>query len=60
MFMKEGTKTAESDRYRDFIKKVPDNDWVQAICGDVKISAAGASKAIQKSKANKAKNKKKK
>ena len=60
MFAKESKKGTEFDRYKDLIKKVSDNDWVQAICGDVKISAAGASKAIQKAKANKAKNKKKK
>lgn len=41
----------DSASYKDLIKNVPDNEWVQAICGDVKISAAGASKAIQKSKA---------
>ncbi|KAL3897045.1 MAG: hypothetical protein SGARI_007013 [Bacillariaceae sp.] len=61
MFLRENTKVPGSDRYRDLIKKVGDNEWVQAICGDVKISAAGAAKAIQKSKAKaKAKGGKKK
>jgi hypothetical protein len=59
MFLKDGAKSSLSDRNKDLIKKVADNEWVQAICGDVKISAAGASKAIQKSKAkNKSKKKK--
>lgn len=60
MFLKEGAKGSEVGRYRDLIKKVADNDWVQAICGDVKITAAGVSKAIQMSKRSKAKNKTKK
>jgi hypothetical protein len=59
MFVKDGQKGALSDRNKDLIKKVADHEWVQAICGDVKISAAGASKAIQKQKAkNKSKKKK--
>lgn len=48
-----------NQRYLDMIKNINDNEWVQAMCGDVKISAAGASKAIKKSKASK-KNKAKK
>jgi len=48
---KDSTNT--SNRYADMIKAVNDNEWVQAICGDVKISAAGASKAIKKQKASK-------
>ena len=52
-----GKKTKNSNnsgnRYADMIKAVNDNAWVQAICGDVKISAAGASKAIKKQKASK-------
>lgn len=52
VFLKDDNKSKTgSDISRDLIKKVADNEWVQAICGDVKISAAGASKAIQKSKA---------
>jgi len=52
VFLKDDAKSkTENDISRDLIKKVADNEWVQAICGDVKISAAGASKAIQKSKA---------
>ena len=59
MFLKDGQKSNFVDRNRDLIKKVADADWIQSICGDVKISAAGSSKAIQKSKA-KNKNRKKK
>eukprot|EP00535_Pseudo-nitzschia_heimii_P001273 CAMPEP_0197180028 /NCGR_PEP_ID=MMETSP1423-20130617/4791_1 /TAXON_ID=476441 /ORGANISM="Pseudo-nitzschia heimii, Strain UNC1101" /LENGTH=1275 /DNA_ID=CAMNT_0042630047 /DNA_START=123 /DNA_END=3950 /DNA_ORIENTATION=+ len=52
VFLKDDSKSKTgNDISRDLIKKVADNEWVQAICGDVKISAAGASKAIQKSKA---------
>jgi predicted ribosome quality control (RQC) complex YloA/Tae2 family protein len=46
----EGEKSAASDRYRELIKKVGDNDWVQAICSDVKISAPGASKVAKAAK----------
>jgi predicted ribosome quality control (RQC) complex YloA/Tae2 family protein len=52
MFLKDGSKAPGADRFREMIKIVVDNEWVQAICGDVKISAPGAAKAIQKSKAN--------
>ena len=52
VFLKDEAKSKTGNNLsRDLIKKVADNEWVQAICGDVKISAAGASKAIQKSKA---------
>ena len=44
------------DRQLDLIKRVGDNDWVQVICGDVRIAAAGASKLV---KQNKTKNKQK-
>jgi predicted ribosome quality control (RQC) complex YloA/Tae2 family protein len=44
-------------RLREMIKHVNDNDWVQSLISDVKISAAGASKA---QKQQKAKSKKKK
>jgi len=37
-------------RYRDLIKGVNVNDWAQVICGDVKITSAGASKAVKKQK----------
>jgi hypothetical protein len=40
------------DRQLDLIKKVGDNDWVQVICGDVKISTAGAAKSAKKHKTN--------
>ena len=46
------TKNSNSNaRYVAMIKAVNDNEWVQAMCGDVKISAAGASKVVKKSKA---------
>eukprot|EP00536_Pseudo-nitzschia_multiseries_P015154 jgi/Psemu1/217046/e_gw1.831.20.1 len=51
VFLKDEKSKTGHEQSRDLIKKVADNEWVQAICGDVKISAAGASKAIQKSKA---------
>jgi hypothetical protein len=60
MFVKESSKVGDADHCRDLIKKVADNEWVQAICGDVKISAAGAAKAMQKSKAKAKGGKKKK
>jgi hypothetical protein len=44
-------------RLREMIKHVNDNDWVQSLISDVKISAPGASKA---QKQQKAKSKKKK
>lgn len=40
-----------NSRYMDLIKAINDNEWIQAICGDVKISSAGASKVMKKSKA---------
>jgi predicted ribosome quality control (RQC) complex YloA/Tae2 family protein len=59
MFLKDGPKTPANERNRELVKKVADNEWVQAICGDVKISAAGASKLVKKQKTNKkSKNKK--
>jgi hypothetical protein len=53
MFLKDGPKTPANERNRELVKKVADNEWVQAICGDVKISAAGASKLVKKQKTNK-------
>lgn len=60
MFLKanSGKASAGGDRQLDLIKKVPDNDWVNVICADVKISAAGASKAAKKYKAATKKSKK--
>jgi len=49
------SRNSVNEKYIEMIKSVNDNDWVQAICGDVKISAAGASKAIKKQKAGKKK-----
>ena len=40
-----------ADRQLDLIKRVGDNDWVQVICGDVKIAAAGVSKVVKRNKA---------
>lgn len=50
---KKGGGVNVNARYVEMLKAVNDNEWVQAICGDVKISAAGASKALKKSKAAK-------
>jgi predicted ribosome quality control (RQC) complex YloA/Tae2 family protein len=36
----------------ELIKKVSDNDWLQCICSDVKVSAPGASKLAKTTKAN--------
>ncbi len=41
----EGTK-----RDRELIKLVSENEWVQAMIGDVRISSAGASKVVKKQK----------
>jgi NFACT protein C-terminal domain len=41
-----------TEKHFDLIKKVADNDWVQTICADVKISAPGASKAVKQQKQN--------
>lgn len=46
-----------TDKHVDLIKKVADNDWVQTICADVKISAPGASKAVKQQKSNNKKSK---
>jgi predicted ribosome quality control (RQC) complex YloA/Tae2 family protein len=51
-YKKDGGVNANA-RYTEMMKAVNDNEWIQSICGDVKISAAGASKAIKKSKAAK-------
>lgn len=50
--------TAGVDRQLDLIKKVCDNDWVQVICADVKISTTGAGKTAKKNKAGNKKSKK--
>lgn len=41
----EGTK-----RYVELIKLVGENEWVQAMIGDVRITSAGASKVVKKQK----------
>jgi predicted ribosome quality control (RQC) complex YloA/Tae2 family protein len=40
-----------SEHCTELIKKLGDNDWVQVICADVKISAPGASKTAKKHRA---------
>ena len=61
MFLRDdfGKTITNHDRYKELIKRVSDNEWLQAICADVKLSAPGASKIAKKSKAagKKAKNK---
>lgn len=52
MFLKAKKGSDGADRQLDLIKRVGDNDWVQAICGDVKLATAGASKMAKKNKAN--------
>ena len=47
-----GKAGANEDRNIQMIKRVDDNDWIQALVGDVKISAPGASKVTKKGKAN--------
>jgi hypothetical protein len=42
--------TAGMEKHFELMKKVADNDWVQAICADVKISAPGASKVAKQQK----------
>jgi len=59
VFLKDGQKSVLADRSKDLIRKVGDSEWVSAMCGDVKISAAGASKAMKNQKMkNKGKRKK--
>jgi NFACT protein C-terminal domain len=57
MFLKidKSKASTSQEKQLDLIKRVPDNDWVQALCADTKISAAGASKVV---KATTAKSKK--
>jgi predicted ribosome quality control (RQC) complex YloA/Tae2 family protein len=56
----DGDKTTNGERCRELIKHVSDNDWIQTICADVKISSAGAGKMAKKQKANGKKGKKNK
>lgn len=44
-------RTPLNERCVALLKKIGENDWVQTICPDVKISAPGASKAAKKQKA---------
>jgi predicted ribosome quality control (RQC) complex YloA/Tae2 family protein len=50
---------ASHDRFKEYIKKIPDNDMVQTICADVKISTAGASKLAKQNKSARKKSKNK-
>jgi len=62
MFKRTDDRSADRiamSRYYDLIKGVNVNDWAQVICGDVKISAAGASKVMKKQKTGAKKSKKK-
>jgi hypothetical protein len=43
---------SSNNRVRDLVKAINEPEWVQAICGDVKISAAGASKIARMQKLN--------
>eukprot|EP00934_Nitzschia_sp_Nitz4_P008699 Nitzschia sp. Nitz4//scaffold31_size150131//110698//114270//NITZ4_002845-RA/size150131-processed-gene-0.142-mRNA-1//-1//CDS//3329547710//8689//frame0 len=58
LFLKDNSSGSGKDRDKDLIKKVADNEWVSAIAGDVKISAAGASKTLQNQKGKKNQGKK--
>ena len=55
MFLHDGSteKSTIAEREKELIKRVADNDWVQVICADVKISAPGASKTVKKQKSGK-------
>jgi len=51
MFIKNPHQTPTSMQNKDMIKRLTDNDWVQALgVGDVKISAPGASKFAKNQK----------
>jgi hypothetical protein len=47
---KNDSSSRDHNRNRELMKLVGENEWVQAICGDVKISAPGASKLIKTQK----------
>jgi len=44
--------SASISRARDLIRAINEPQWVQAICGDVKIAVAGASKIVKTQKLN--------
>jgi hypothetical protein len=51
MFLKgDGDKSLPAERNRELMKRVSDNEWVQVMCSDVKISAPGASKNSKQNK----------
>ena len=51
MFLKgDGDKSPPAERNRELMKRVSDNDWVQVLCSDVKISAPGANKNAKQKK----------
>jgi hypothetical protein len=60
IFTKEEQETPLTERNKELIKKVADTEWVAAIIGDVRITAAGAGKVTQKQKGKKDKGGKKK
>lgn len=43
-------KSPHVERMRDLIRRVTDNDWVQVMCSDVKISSAGGNKSSKSQK----------
>mmetsp|Transcript_17294 Transcript_17294/g.26194 ORF Transcript_17294/g.26194 Transcript_17294/m.26194 type:complete len:519 (+) Transcript_17294:2-1558(+) len=43
-------KTPHVERMRDLIRRLTDNDWVQVMCSDVKISSAGGNKSSKSQK----------
>ena len=48
---------ANGKRLKELMKFVSDNDWIQALISDVKISSPGASKVTKQQKAKSRKNK---
>ena len=58
MLLASAGQVPHGKRVRDMIKSVSDNDWIQTLISDVKISSAGASKVTKQQKAKVKKNKK--
>jgi predicted ribosome quality control (RQC) complex YloA/Tae2 family protein len=46
----DGEKSLPAERNRELVKRVGDNDWVQVMCSDVKISAPGITKTTKANK----------
>jgi hypothetical protein len=54
IFMRgDGDKSLPAERNRELSKRVGDNDWVQVMCSDVKISAPGITKHSKTKKTGK-------